>query len=90
VTLPTAQILGVEVQNVTTYDERAGLLNPFTPDDRDVIQDRIRAQLRAAARQSGILEHADQSAQKAISDFLKLEGYTVDVKRPLRLDQPTT
>src|SRR5919201_203547 len=88
VTLPPAQILGVEVQNVTTYDERAGLLNPFTPDDRDIIQDRIRAQLRAAARQSGILEHADQSAQKAIGDFLKLEGYTVEVKRPIALDQP--
>src|SRR5438128_490321 len=76
VTLPPAQILGVEVLNVTTYDERAGLLNPFTPDDRDVIHDRIRAQLREAARQSGILEHADQSAVKALGDFLKIEGYT--------------
>jgi hypothetical protein len=89
VTLPAAQILGVEVLNVTTYDERAGLLNPFTSDDRDIIHDRIRAQLREAARQSGILEHADQSATKALGDFLKLEGYTVDIKRPLSLKQPT-
>jgi hypothetical protein len=89
ITLPSAQILGVEVLNVTTYDERAGLLNPFTADDRDLIHDRIRAQLRQAARQSGILEHADQSAAKALTDFLKLEGYTVEVKRPLALKQPT-
>lgn len=89
VTLPPTQILGVEVLNVTTYDERAGLLNPFTADDRDLIHDRIRAQLRQAARQSGILEHADQSAAKALAEFLKIEGYTVELKRPLALKQPT-
>jgi hypothetical protein len=89
VTLPPTQILGVEVLNVTTYDERAGLLNPFTADDRDLIHDRIRAQLRLAARQSGILEHADQSAAKALGEFLKIEGYTVELKRPLALKQPT-
>ena len=27
--------LSVDVLDVTTYDERSGLLNPFTPDDRD-------------------------------------------------------
>lgn len=89
VTLPPAEILSVEVLNVTTYDERSGLLNPFTPDDRDVIQDRIRRQLRDAARQSGILDHADRSAAKALEDFLKLEGYTVEIRRPLELKQPT-
>lgn len=89
VTLPPAQIMSVDVLNVTTYDERAGLLNPFTPDDRDVIQRRIRTQLTAAARQSGILEHADQAAVKALREFLKLDGYTVDVRRPLELKQPT-
>ncbi|MEX2155197.1 MAG: DUF4230 domain-containing protein [Gemmatimonadaceae bacterium] len=89
VTFPPAEILSVEVLNVTTYDERAGLLNPFTADDRDLIQDRIRRQLREAARQSGILEHADRSAAKALQDFLKLDGYTVEIRRPLALQQPT-
>jgi hypothetical protein len=89
ITLPAAQIMGVEVLNVTTYDERAGLLNPFTTDDRDLIQRRIRTQLTDAARQSGILEHADESATKAIGEFLKLEGWTVEVKRPLALEKPT-
>lgn len=89
ITLPPAQIMSVDVLNVTTYDERAGLLNPFTPDDRDLIQRRIRTQLTDAARKSGILEHADQAAAKALREFLKLDGYTVDVQRPLELKQPT-
>lgn len=88
VTLPPAQILGVDVLNVTTYDERAGLLNPFTPEDRDIIQRRIRGQLITAARQSGILEHADQSAAKVLTELLGRDGYTVEIKRPLVVTQP--
>jgi hypothetical protein len=88
VTLPPAQILGVDVLNVTTYDERAGLLNPFTPEDRDIIQRRIRGQLMTAARQSGILEHADQSAAKVLTELLGRDGYTVEIKRPLVVTPP--
>jgi hypothetical protein len=87
-TLPPAQILSVDVLNVTTYDERAGLLNPFTPEDRDLIQRRIRGQLMAAARQSGILEHADQSAAKVLTELLARDGYTVEIKRPMIVSQP--
>ena len=50
VTLPPAQLLSVDVLNVVTYDERAGLLNPFRAEDRDVISRRVRSQLMAAAR----------------------------------------
>jgi hypothetical protein len=88
VTLPPAQIISVDVLNVTTYDERAGLLNPFTPEDRDIIQRRIRGQLMTAARQSGILEHADQSAAKVLTELLGRDGYTVEIKRPLIVTQP--
>lgn len=89
VTLPPAQILSVDVLNVTTYDERAGLFNPFTPEDRDLIQRRIRGQLMAAARQSGILEHADQSAAKVLTELLARDGYTVEIRRPIMVSQPT-
>ena len=89
ITLPPAQITAVEVLNVTTYDERSGLLNPFTPDDRDAIQQRIRAQLNSAARRSGILEHADQSAAKTLAELLKVQGYVVEIRRPLELGRPT-
>ena len=83
------EIISVDVTNVTTYDERAGLWNPFTTDDRDEIRRRTRAQLVTAAEQSGILAHANQSAEKALKDFLSRDGYTVEVKRPLGLDRPT-
>ena len=70
-------------------DESAGLLNPFTPEDRDLIQRRIRGQLMAAARQSGILEHADQSAAKVLSELLSRDGYTVEIRRPIVVSQPS-
>lgn len=89
ITIPPAQITSVDVTNVTTYDESAGILNPFTTDDRDEIQRRIRVQLRESAQRSGILEHADQAAAKALRDFLALGGYTVEVRRPLALERPT-
>lgn len=83
ITLPPAQILSVDVLNVTTYDERAGLLNPFRPEDRDAIQRRTRAQLMVAARQSGILEHADQSAARALQQLLGRDGFTVEIRHPV-------
>ena len=88
VTLPSAEIVSVDVTNVTTYDERAGLWNPFTTDDRDEIRRRIRAQLVTAAEQSGILGHADQSAAKALMGLLTRDGYTVQINRPLALEKP--
>lgn len=89
ITIPAAQITSVDVTNVTTYDESAGILNPFTTDDRDEIQRRIRVQLRESAQRSGILEHADQAAAKALRDFLALGGYSVEVRRPVALERPT-
>ena len=88
VTLPPAEIISVDVTNMTTYDERAGLWNPFTTDDRDEIRRRIRAQLVTAAGQSGILAHANQSAESALRNFLTRDGYTVQITRPLALDRP--
>lgn len=82
VTLPPAEIMSVDVLDVTTYDEREGLWNPFRPEDRDTIQRRIRGQLISAARQSGILPHADQSAAKVLTELLSRDGYTVEIRRP--------
>jgi hypothetical protein len=88
-TLPPAQILGVDVLDVTTYDERAGLLNPFRPADRDEIQRRVRAQLIEAARQSGILTHADQSAAAMLGALFSRDGFTVEIRRPPVAQRPT-
>jgi Protein of unknown function (DUF4230) len=89
VSLPPAQIMSVDVVNVTTYDERAGLWNPFRPADRDSIQSLVRAQMAEAARKSGILEHADQSAVKVLTELLTRDGYTVEVRRPPVVARPT-
>lgn len=88
IALPPAQIISVDVLNVTTYDESAGLLNPFRPEDRDLIQQRIRQQLVTAARQSGILEHADRSAAKVLTELLTRDGYTVEIRRPIAVTRP--
>ena len=89
VTLPPAQVLSVDVLDVTTYDERAGLLNPFRPEDRDAIQRMVRAQLGTAARNSGILTHADQSAVRVLTELLGKDGYRVEVVRPMVEHRPT-
>jgi hypothetical protein len=88
ISLPPAQIMGVDVINMTTYDEHAGLWNPFTAEDRDVIQGRIRAQFLTAARQSGILQHADESATHVLTELLTRDGYTVEIKRPMVIVKP--
>jgi hypothetical protein len=89
VTLPPAQVLSVDVLDVTTYDERAGLLNPFRPEDRDAIQRLVREKLIATARESGILTHADRSADRALTALLAQDGYTVEIVRPMVVKKPT-
>jgi hypothetical protein len=89
VTLPPAQVLGVDVLDVTTYDERAGLLNPFRPEDRDAMQRMVREKLISAARESGILIHADRSADRVLTELLAQDGYTVKIVRPMVVNRPT-
>lgn len=82
VSVPPAHILSVDVVTVTTYDEQAGLWNPFRAEDRDAIQGRIREQLILTAQQSGILRHADESAAKVLTNLLARDGYTVEIRHP--------
>lgn len=88
ITLPPAEILAVDIVNVRTYDESAGLFNPFTTEDRDAMQRRVRGTLVAAGHQSGLLAHADRSARQVLRELLGRDGYTVEVTTPLRLDVP--
>jgi hypothetical protein len=88
ITLPPARVLAVDVLSVRTYDEKSGLLNPFTVDDRDAIRGQIRAQLVGAAASSGLLAKADTSAREVLRTLLSRDGYTVDVGLPgLSLDR---
>jgi hypothetical protein len=85
ITLPPARVLSVEVLDVRTYDERAGIFNPFRPEDRDAIQRQVRHQLYTAGEQSGLLVHADSSVSRLLKDLLSRDGYTVDVVRSAAL-----
>ena len=82
VSLPPAQVMSVDVLDVTTFDERAGLWNPFRAQDRDAIQRRVRTHMLSTAQASGILKHADENAAKILTELLSRDGYTVEVRRP--------
>lgn len=77
--LPPAELLGVEVLDLKTYDERAGLWNPFTPADRDSIQKQVRAQLIRAGQDTEVLDHANKSAIEMLRTLLAQDGYRVEV-----------
>ena len=62
-----------------TYDERGGLWNPFTREDRDAIQRQARTQLLAAGSQLELLRHANESAVEMLRMLFAKDGYTVDV-----------
>ena len=79
INIPSARLIGVEITDMTTYDERGGLWNAFRPADRDAIQRQARAQLTAAGSTLGLLRHANESAVELLRALLARDGYTVDV-----------
>jgi hypothetical protein len=90
ITLPHAEILAVEVVDLKTYDERAGLWNPFRPTDRDVIYQRVRARIERAGEEMNVVEHAERSARTLLQTLFAVDGYSVDVafRTPLVVKTP--
>lgn len=84
VTLPRAQVLGVEVVSTRTWDEQEGLFYQITPADRDEIQRRVRVQLAQLGARSGLLPQAERSAALLLENLLARDGYTVEVVVPSR------
>lgn len=76
--IPPAKLIAVEIKDMRTYDERGGLWNPFTREDRDAIQRQARTQLLAAGGQLELLRHANDSALEMLRMLLAKDGYTVD------------
>jgi len=77
--IPPAKLIAVEIKDMQTYDERGGLWNPFTREDRDAIQRQARTQLLAAGSQLELLRHANESAVEMLRMLFAKDGYTVDV-----------
>ena len=76
---PHARLLGVDIQDLKTYDESRGLWNPFHPADRDTIFQLAHRQLAAAARDLAVVQHAEEGARQLLTGLFVPEGYTVDV-----------
>ena len=89
ITLPRARVMSVDVVDVRTYDETAGIFNPFRPEDRDAIQRQVRHQLYTAGEQSGLLVHADSAAGHVLEQLLARDGYTVEIVRSAALAPST-
>lgn len=77
--IPPAKLIAVEIRDMRTYDERGGLWNPFTREDRDAIQRQARMQLLAAGSQLALIRHANESAVELLRMLLAKDGYSVDV-----------
>ena len=78
--LPSAAVLGVEVTELRTYDERSGLWNPFQPSDRDTIFRLAREQLVATAGELEVRAHAEESARRLLEALVSTDGYTTEVE----------
>jgi hypothetical protein len=79
IVLPRARVLGIEVVDLRTYDERSGLWNPFRPADRDAIFREAREQLGRSAEELGLAKHAEESARTLLETLVEVEGYTATI-----------
>jgi hypothetical protein len=77
--LPAADVLGVEVTGLRTYDEQSGLWNPFRPADRDTIFQLARDQLVTTAGELEVRAHAEESARRLLEALVSADGYTTEV-----------
>jgi hypothetical protein len=77
--LPPANVLGVEVTGLKTYDEQSGLWNPFRPADRDTIFQLAREQLVRTAGELEVRAHAEESARKLLEAMVNTDGYRTEV-----------
>ncbi len=77
IVIPPPEILAAEIVDLRTYDERAGLWNPFRAGDRDRIHREVRRKIVGAAEQAGVVRHAEESARRLLTALLEKDGYTV-------------
>jgi len=83
ITLPPPQLLAVEIVSMRTYDERAGLWNPFSAEDRDAIYRTVRQQLWRAGQETGAATRAGTSASRLLEAMFAAEGYRTRVVVPM-------
>jgi Protein of unknown function (DUF4230) len=78
VTLPPPRILALDPR-LEWFDERSGLFNPITPQDRTRWMLWARGQLARAAKDSGIQARATEHARDLLSGAAEAFGWRVEV-----------
>lgn len=79
ITLPNAEILAVEINEMKTYDEQRGLWNTFEAADRDRIFQQARQQIEAAGKEARLTEQANKSAKQMLETMFSRDGYAAEV-----------
>ena len=77
VTLPPAQILGVDLRDVRFLRDEDGFWNKLTPADREQALRELRARVERNARASDLTDHARILAEKRLTDLLAPGGRSV-------------
>ncbi len=80
ITLPHATLVGVDVEQLKTYDESRGLWNPFHPEDRDTIYLLARDRLAEAAQDLDVVSHAEAGAKGVLTALFASSGYAVEIE----------
>ncbi len=81
IALPAPRILSIDPR-LEWFDERSGLINPITPQDRTRWMLWARGQLGRAAKDSGIEARAVEHARDLISGAAEAFGWSVEVTAP--------
>lgn len=70
ITLPPAEIFGVELRDVRFLRDESGLWNQLTPEDRERAIRELRLRAGLAARESDLLARARESAEERLTKLL--------------------
>ncbi|MDD5198936.1 MAG: DUF4230 domain-containing protein [Terrimicrobiaceae bacterium] len=88
VTLPPAEILATDLQDVRFLHDEDGLWNRLTADDRERALRDLRLRVARRAAESDLRDRARASAEKRLTDLLSRDGHTVTFQTGKRSKAP--
>ncbi len=86
--LPKARILAIDPR-IEWFDEKAGWLNPITPEDRTRWLTWARAALGKAAKDAGLAQKSEERAREVILETAQAFGWTAEVRFADAAPSPT-
>ncbi len=79
ITLPQTTILSTEITDIKTYDEKSGLWNPFTPEDKDKIFKSAREKINNTAMELSLTKNSQQNLTELLESTFNVNGYTIEI-----------